>query len=203
MTRVLVTGFEPFDGSPVNASWEAVKILAERWDGDAELVVRELPVAFGSAGRRIAEHVASHTPDAVVATGVAPGRRELGVERIAVNLRHAGIPDNRGRQPREEPVIAGAPAAHWSTLPVAHIVHVLREAGVPASASLSAGTFVCNDTFFLLQHSLAGVAVPSGFIHVPATDAMNLGPDIPTMDAEEIALGLAIAVDVTVAQVRA
>ena len=84
MTRVLVTGFEPFDGSPVNASWEAVQLLAERWDGDAELVVRELPIAFGAAGRRIAAHVASHTPDAVVATGVAAGTRDLGVERIAV-----------------------------------------------------------------------------------------------------------------------
>src|SRR6187455_1984850 len=136
MTRVLVTSFEPFDGSPVNASCEAVKLLAERWDGDAQLVVRELPIAFGAAGRRIASHVASHTPDAVVATGVAAGTRDLGVERIAVNLRHARIPDNRGRQPREEPVMVGAPAAHWSTLPVAHIVHALREAGVPASASL-------------------------------------------------------------------
>ena len=202
MTRVLVTGFEPFDGSPVNASWEAVQLLAERWDGDAELVIRELPVAFGSAGTRLMGHLAFHTPDAVVATGVAPGRRELSVERLAVNLRDAGIPDNRGHQPRDELVISDGPAAYWSTLPVSQIVHVLREARLPASASLSAGSFVCNDTFFTLQHAVATVDVPAGFVHVPAIAGMNLGAEVPTMDVEEIALGLAIAVDVTLNSMR-
>lgn len=200
MTRVLVTGFEPFDGSPVNASWEAVKLLAERWDGDAQIIVHELPVAFGSAGRRLAEHITRHTPDAVVATGVATGRRAISVERLAVNLRDAGIPDNRGRQPREEPVKADAPTAYWSTLPVPQIVRVLREAGIPASASMTAGTFVCNDTFYALQHAMAGVGVPTGFIHVPAISAMNPGAEVATMELDEIALALAIAVDVTLAR---
>ena len=74
MARVLLTGFEPFAGAPTNPSWDAVSLLAARWSGPHELVTRRLPVTFGSAGRRLIEHVAAHTPDVVVAVGVAPGR---------------------------------------------------------------------------------------------------------------------------------
>jgi len=94
MARVLLTGFEPFNGADINPSWDAVELVAATWHHSAELVTRKLPVTFGSAGRRLAEHVAMHTPDVVVAVGVAEGRAQVTPERVAINLRDASIPDN-------------------------------------------------------------------------------------------------------------
>lgn len=196
---MLLTGFEPFAESPVNSSWDAVQRLAGTWSGPHELIARRLPVAFGSAGRRLMEHVALHTPDAVVAVGVAEGRRAVTPERVAINLRDARIPDNAGRRPVEVPCRVGGPDAYFSTLPVSKIVAALNEAGIPAEASLSAGTYVCNDTFYALQHALVGLGVASGFIHVPATPQMGLGDDVPTLTTDQIAQALGIAIDVILA----
>ena len=203
MARVLLTGFEPFAGSPANASWDAVSLLAEAWTGPHELVTRRIPVTFGSGGRRLTEHVAAHTPDVVVAVGVAEGRSVISPERIAVNFRDARIPDNAGRQPIDVPVKVDGPPAYFSTLPVSAIVAALNLDGIPAAASLSAGTYVCNDAFYLLQHALAQVGVRSGFIHVPATVHMELDPAIPTMPLGEIARALRIAIDTTIASIGA
>jgi pyroglutamyl-peptidase len=198
MARVLLTGFEPFADARANSSWDAVEKLADTWSGPHELVVRRLPVVFGSAGRRLVEHVTAHTPDVVVAVGVAEGRTAVTPERIAVNLRDARIPDNAGRQPRETPCIAGGPDAYFSTLPVTAIVAALTEAGIPSEASMTAGTYVCNDAFYALQHSLAGLGVSSGFVHVPASPQMELGPGVPTMATGVIARALGIVIDATV-----
>lgn len=199
MARVLLTGFEPFAEAPANSSWDAVELLAEAWSRTDELVVRRLPVVFGSGGRRLIEHVTAHTPDVVVAVGVAEGRQRVTPERIAINLRDARIHDNAGRQPAEAPCVAGGPDAHFSTLPVSRIVEELTAAGIPAEVSLSAGTYVCNDAFYALQHALAGLGVTSGFIHVPATEQMECGEGVPTMPVGQIARALGIAIDVALA----
>ena len=195
MARVLLTGFEPFADAPANSSWDAVQLVAETWSRDDELVVRRLPVVFGSGGRRLVEHVAAHTPDVVVAVGVAEGRSAVTPERVAINLRDARIPDNAGRQPVDVPCVAGGPAAYFSTLPVKQIVAALSNAGIAAEPSVSAGTYVCNDAFYALQHSLVGLGVASGFIHVPASPVMELGPGVPTMPTGLIARALGIAID--------
>ncbi|MCR6713399.1 MAG: pyroglutamyl-peptidase I [Demequina sp.] len=198
MARVLLTGFEPFADARANSSWDAVQMLADTWSRPHELVVRRLPVVFGSGGRRLVEHVAAHTPDVVVAVGVAEGRSAVTPERVAVNLRDARIPDNAGRQPVETPCVAGGPAAYFSTLPVTAIVSALKDAGIPAEPSMTAGTYVCNDAFYALQHALVGLGVSSGFVHVPASPQMELGPDVPTMATGVIARALGIVIDAAV-----
>jgi pyroglutamyl-peptidase len=198
MARVLLTGFEPFADARANSSWDAVQMLADTWSRPHELVVRRLPVVFGSGGRRLVEHVAAHTPDVVVAVGVAEGRCAVTPERVAVNFRDARIPDNAGRQPIETPCVAGGPAAYFSTLPVTAIVSALKDAGIPAEPSMTAGTYVCNDAFYALQHALAGLGVSSGFVHVPASPQMELGPDVPTMATGVIARALGIVIDTAV-----
>jgi pyroglutamyl-peptidase len=198
MARVLLTGFEPFADARANSSWDAVQMLADTWSRPHELVVRRLPVVFGSGGRRLIEHVTAHTPDVVVAVGVAEGRSAVTPERVAVNFRDARIPDNAGRQPLETPCVAGGPAAYFSTLPVTAIVSALKDAGIPAEPSMTAGTYVCNDAFYALQHALAGLGVSSGFVHVPASPQMELGPDVPTMATGVIARALGIVIDTAV-----
>ena len=186
MTRVLLTGFGPFDGQTVNASWLAVSEVASRWTGPAELVVRELPVSFRSARQQLRSAIAEVEPDLVVCVGEAGGTSAVRVERVAVNVIDARIPDVDGSAPIDVPVIAGAPAAFFSTLPVKACASAVREAGVPVDVSNTAGLYVCNATFYALQHLLAGRPdVRSGFVHVPRTPAQvtDGGPSLEVSDA--------------------
>jgi pyroglutamyl-peptidase len=169
--KVLVTGFEPFGGDAVNSSADAVAALAASWAGPDELVTAVLPVVFDQvrfADGPLLRLLDEHAPDVVVAVGLADGITQVQVERVAINLMDARIPDNGGGRPVDAPVADGGPAARFSTLPVKAAVAAVREAGIPAGVSYSAGTYVCNASFYAIQHALAGRPdVLSGFVHVP------------------------------------
>lgn len=133
--------------------------------------ILELPVEFGAAGDALVAAVRDHRPRLAIAVGLAAGRRAITPERVAINIQDARIPDNAGEQPVDRPVVAGGPVGYFSTLPVKAMVHAVHT-GLDLSASVSqtAGTFVCNDVFYRLQHELATSPGPTrgGFIHVPA-----------------------------------
>lgn len=190
MTTVLLTAFEPFDGQAVNASQEAVRRVVAAWDGLEELAVRVLPVSFRRARQELRTAVAELAPEVVVCVGEAGGRGAVGVERVAVNVIDARIPDADGSAPVDVPVIAGAPAAFFSTLPVKACWSAAREAGAPAEVSGSAGTYVCNATFYALQHLLDGRdGVRSGFVHVPRLPE-QVGPGEPALGVDVTAAAL-------------
>lgn len=195
MTTVLVTGFEPFGGDATNPSGEAVHALAAEWDGAARLVTAVLPVTFAGAADGLRALIAEHRPDIVIAVGLAGGRSAIGVERIAVNLIDARIPDNDGQQPIDVPSIADAPLATFATLPVKSIVAALTDAGIPAELSHSAGTFVCNHVFFTALHAVAE-QVRAGFIHVPWADG-HAPAGAASMPLADIVRALRLAVEVT------
>ncbi|MGN8552573.1 UNVERIFIED_CONTAM: pyroglutamyl-peptidase I [Microbacterium sp. SLM126] len=198
MTTVLLTGFEPFGGDAGNPSGEAVHLVAARWAGPEVLVTAVLPVTFAGAAARMRELMAEHRPDIVIAAGLAGGRTRIGVERVAVNLLDARIPDNDGAQPIDEPSVAGAPAARFATLPVKAILRALEDAGIPAEVSYSAGTFVCNHVFFTaLEASAPGTR--AGFIHVPWSAEHAPDPDAATLPLREIGRALEVAVRTSLA----
>jgi pyroglutamyl-peptidase len=181
VTRVLLTGFSPFEGQPVNASWEAVEAVRSGWDDDGvELVVRCLPVSFRRARQELRTAVAELAPDVVVCVGEAGGRSAVGLERVAVNLIDARIPDDDGSAPVDVPVIAGAPVAFLSTLPVKACAAAVRSAGVPVEVSTTAGTYVCNATFYALMHLAERTeGLRAGFVHVPRLPAqVTTGPSL-------------------------
>lgn len=192
--NILVTGFEPFGGEPVNPSQQAVARLASRCDSLA-IATRILPVSFDRALPALQAAITKTAPAIVLCVGEAGGRAELSLERIAVNLVDARLPDNDGRQPIDGPVAADGPAAYFATLPVKEAAAALREAGLPAALSLSAGTFVCNHVFYGLLHFAAtrGLPLRGGFLHVPALpEQAARHPGMPSMAAEEIARGIAV-----------
>jgi len=201
--NILLTGFEPFGGECVNPSWEVARALHGQRVASAIVQACRLPVSFDGAPRVLGRALAEFRPALVVALGQASGRSEISIERIAVNLVDARIPDNAGERPLDVPVLAGAPAGYFSTLPVKAMRDALRAAGHPAGLSLSAGAFVCNQVFFELQHRLAGQGVRSGFIHLPALpeQAARAQPSVPSMglaaqvDAIRLALAVALAPD--------
>ena len=171
--RILLTGFEPFENDRINLSWEVARTLHRQTCGDALVQALQLPCAFGAALARLDEALAaSPAPVLVVALGLALGRAEVTPERVAINTDDARIPDNVGRQPVDQAVEAGGPAAYFSTLPIKAIVHALRNVGLPASVSNTAGTFVCNHVFYGLMHRLATrpalAGTRGGFVHLPA-----------------------------------
>ncbi|MFT0181007.1 pyroglutamyl-peptidase I [Pseudomonas benzopyrenica] len=191
---LLLTGFAPFGGEDLNPSWEAVRRLDGERLGDLTVVAAQLPTEFGAALRVLDELLDRHRPTLVVAVGQAGGRAELSLERIAINVDDARIPDNAGRQPIDEPVVAGGPAAYFSTLPIKAMVHALRAAGFPAAVSQTAGTFVCNHVFYGLQHRLQGTGVRGGFIHIPYLPAQAANqPGAPSMALETLVAGLRLA----------
>ena len=168
MRTVLLTGFEPFDQDTLNPSWEAVRLLDETLiNEDVRIIARQLPCVFSQAPAHLHALIERFTPHMVLAVGLGPGRSDIALERVAINLIDARIPDNLGEQPVDIPVAAEGPTAYFSTLPIKAMVAALRAAGIPATVSHTAGTFVCNQVFYSLQHSLAGSTVRSGFMHVP------------------------------------
>lgn len=199
--KILVTGFAPFGGESVNPSWQAARRL-DGWAAAGDVVVaREIPCAFAASLAALEAAVTELRPKAVISVGQAGGRADLSIERIAINLDDAEAPDNDGEQPVDTPVIAGAPAAYFSSLPVKAILDAMRKAGLPASLSNTAGGFVCNHLFYGACHLRARrfKTMRVGFIHVPYAPAQGAHhPAAPTMAVETIVEGLKIAVETTI-----
>ena len=193
MKRLLITGFDPFGGDTLNPSWEAVRLLPARVGG-CELCKLNIPVTFGAAAAKVLETAAEFQPDVILSVGLAGGRDAVTPERIAVNIRDARIPDNAGFQPQGEPVDENGPAAYFSTVPVTAMVQAVRDAGIPAAVSNTAGTYVCNDVLYTLLNKYAGTAVRVGFIHVPRTPDMG-APSLPLERTVEALTAAIMALD--------
>jgi pyroglutamyl-peptidase len=198
--RILLTGFEPFDGEAINASWEAVCALDGWRFGAAQVHAQRICCVFGQALHELDAAIDAIRPELVIAVGQAGGRSEITPERIAINIDDGRICDNAGCQPIDQPVIAGAPAAYFSTLPIKAIVQALRAANIPAAVSNSAGTFVCNHLFYGLMHRLAREpGVRGGFIHFPWLPEQTVAlADAHSLPLETMVEALRIALRVAV-----
>ena len=188
--KILLSAFEPFGGERANASQEALKLIRAREGTD--LVKITVPTVFGLAGTTLLDALRKEKPDAVICLGQAGGRDAVTPERCAINVRDARIPDNAGHQPKDEPVIAGGPAAFFSTLPIKAMAAAARKAGFAAEISNSAGTFVCNDLLYTLLYTLERElpAVRGGFIHVPACVSSDQSAPVPIMPSSVTAAAI-------------
>jgi pyroglutamyl-peptidase len=200
MSVLLVTGFEPFDGASVNPSAEVAVRLDGRRVAGAEVRAAVLPVHHVGAARDVATLLERHDPLAVVHLGLAAERAQIALERVAINVMDYAIPDNAGWQARDEPCVAGAPAAYFSTLPLRAMLAALHGAGVPAYLSSTAGTYLCNFVMYTTLHGLAaGPATRrAGFIHLPCLPAMVPAGEaaLPSMDLGLMLRGVEAALEV-------
>jgi pyroglutamyl-peptidase len=192
---VLVSGFEPFGGESVNPSWMAVQALHGRIVAGRRLIGAQLPTRFGSALPALRDLLRKHRPVLVVGVGQAGGRTAMSLERVAVNVSDARIPDNDGAQPVDVPVVPGGPAAYFTTLPIKAMLKALLDAGINAEVSQTAGTFVCNQVFYGLMHELAThkefAHTRGGFVHVPFLPQQGQ----PSMRLDEIVAGLKLGIE--------
>jgi pyroglutamyl-peptidase len=202
---VLLTGFEPFAGERVNPSAELARALDGEVVNGHRIVTAILPVAFAATLPTLEALLETHRPTLVLATGQAGGRSEISIERVAANLIDARIADADGAQPIDESVIADAPAAYFSTLPVKAMLARLRALGIPAALSQTAGSYVCNQVFYALAHLVATRYrdTRAGFIHVPwLPEQVARHHGQPSMALETMVAGVRAAIECAVATRR-
>lgn len=191
--KIIVTGFDPFGGEKINPSIECVKALPEI-EG-VELIRVELPTVFKESALRLNEVIDDVKPDAVLSVGQAGGRPGITLERIAINVDDARIPDNSSQQPIDEVIQSGGEAAYFATLPIKRIVKAIREAGIPAEVSNTAGTFVCNHIMYqaLFAATKADKPFKAGFMHIPFIPEQTA--DKPSLPLKESTKALQIAIE--------
>jgi len=192
MTKVLLTGFEPFGTATSNPSGEIVKQIS----GD-NIVTAILPVAYAQSGERLLQLIAEHNPDVVICLGQAEGRTQITPEKVAINLDDARLADNDGVLRNDVKIIESGPDAYFSTLPINEIVEAIKAKGVPATVSLSAGAFLCNHVFYVAQNKFAGTKVRSGFVHLPLMDSQAAEfPGLPTMPLNQMVIAVRAMLEV-------
>ena len=195
--KLLLTAFDPFGGSHINPALEAVKLVPDRI-GDVEIIKLEVPTVFRKSVELVAAKMAEVKPDVVLSIGQAGGRYELTPERVAINLDDARIPDNEGNQPIDSVIFEDGAPAYFSSLPIKAMVAGIREAGLPASVSNTAGTFVCNHLMYGVLYHIAKnhPGVRGGFMHVPFVpgQTVNLSAPAPSMCERDIARGIEAAI---------
>jgi pyroglutamyl-peptidase len=188
---ILVTGFEPFGGERTNPSWEVCERLPRKIAGMRVETLR-VPCEFGRSIDVVVRAIERHKPKVVILLGQAGGRSRIGVERVAINVDDARIADNAGAKPIDEPIAASGPPAYFSTLPVKAMVAAIRDAGIPAELSNSAGTYVCNHLMYGVLHHLAtsGRKARAGFVHLPYAEEQVLATDAPAMSIDSMVKGM-------------
>ena len=195
--KLLLTAFDPFGGEKVNPAQKAVSLVGKV--GGIEIVKLTVPTVFRAASRIVIEAIRREKPVAVLCIGQAGGRAAVTPERVAINLMDARIPDNSGNQPADESIVPSAPDAYFATLPTRKMVEAIRERGIPAEVSNTAGTFVCNELMYSVLHALK-TEFPNtigGFMHVPfiPEQAANKGANMPRMNLNDIACAIEAAIN--------
>ncbi len=202
---VLLTGFDAFgkdrhQDTSANPSWLTAKALQGDLIAGHRMVAAQLPTQFHDSTVELMRLIHLYRPALVICLGLAGNRSAVSIERVAINLDDARIPDNAGAQPVDVPVVAAGPAAYFSTLPIKAMLRAIENAGIPAEVSQSAGTFVCNHLFYSLMHALAtepGLAnLRGGFIHVPHLPLADPdGQGAPGIPLEDMVRGLRLALE--------
>lgn len=196
--KCLITGFQPFGEESMNPAYEAVKMLPDTIKG-LEIIKLELPTVFVKAAEEMRAIIREERPSFVICVGQAGGRSAVTVEKIAINLKDAGIPDNEGNQPLDEKIKEDGENAYFSSLPVKAMVTKMNENGIPAALSYTAGTYVCNELMYQLLYMLDRefTGIRGGFIHVPFAPAQAVGKPgiVPSMSLEDISRSLHLAIE--------
>lgn len=198
--KILITGFDPFNGEKINPSYEAVKRVKDSILG-ANILKLELPTEFKKSKEVLREFIEKNRPDIVISVGQAGSRASISVEEVAINLEEASIEDNSGYKPIKKEVIYGGENAYFSNLPTRAIVNYLRENEIPSELSYTAGTYVCNSIMYTLLHlcSTKYKAMKAGFVHVPYISNQVLDrPKTPHMSLVDIVKSLELIIEAIV-----
>lgn len=195
--KILVTGFDPFGGEPINPAQEAVKRIKDEING-AQIIKIIIPTVREKSLQAIEEAIKLHNPDIVISIGQAGGRFAITPERIAVNIDDFSITDNEGNQPTDRWIREDGEIAYITSLPVKAMVKHMKDNGIPATLSYTAGTFVCNHVMYGVLHMVNKKYpnIKAGFIHIPFTTSQVMDKrNMPYMSLDEIIKGLELSIE--------
>lgn len=195
--KVLLTGFDPFGGEPVNPAEEAVKMVSDNING-AEVIKITIPTVMTKSVEAIEKAIEKYHPDIVISVGQAGGRFDITPERVAINMDDFRIKDNEGNQVIDKIIKEDGQAAYFSNLPIKAMVKHMNENKIPASVSNTAGTFVCNHVMYGILYMIDKKYpnIKGGFIHIPYMTSQIIDKkNTPFMSLQEIVRGLELAIE--------
>ena len=198
--KILVTGFDPFGGEPINPAIESVKKLPDNIAG-AKIIKLEIPTVRKKSLEKIEKAINEHNPEVILSIGQAGGRFDISIERVGINLDDFRIPDNEGNQIIDEPIFPDGENSYFVKLPVKAMIQNVQKNNIPASVSYTAGTFVCNHVLYgvlyLIEKKYKGKK--SGFIHIPFLPQQVVDKrNTPSMELNTIVKGLTAAIEAIV-----
>lgn len=162
MKKILVTGFKPFLGGATNPSQDLALKLESDFSYIKSLV---LPVEFENSYSRLKTHLLANQYDYVVMIGQASGRKNICLEKVALNWVQTEHADEAGVTPRLGSIATDKSLALMSEFPIDEIYTKLKKDFSKIEISFSAGTFVCNDLYFRTLNEFDDLK--SVFVHVP------------------------------------
>jgi pyroglutamyl-peptidase len=179
--RILVQGFGPFGRFTTNPSELLVRALGGRTAPPAgtaqparnghghELHTTVLDTTAARVSEAVPALMAEHRPDVWLGVGLAAGRPSLSVEAVAVNLGYWDTEDPDAVNRPRHPISDQGPAAYLTTLPAEEILDAWRDADIPGYLSHTAGTYLCNMSFYLAAQAAQRLDLGClvGFLHVP------------------------------------
>ena len=194
----VVQGFGPFGGFDPNPSELLVRSLAERCDPDIRTEV--LPVSVDRVRTEVPKLMEESRPRVWLGVGLAAGRPSLALEAVAVNLADwpESAADADGVSVARVPVTSGGAAAHLTTLPAEAILTAWREAGIPGYLSQTAGSYLCNYSFYAAAEAARqlGLSCMVGFLHVPQLPELVTKPEQqPSMSMALQSAGLDLVIE--------
>jgi pyroglutamyl-peptidase len=169
--RLLLTGFAPFGGEAFNPSWEVARALRDAPPEGVDVAATELPIRAQVAREVLWPAWRAQGFDVWLGLGQAGGRAQICVERVALNLFHGRGEDGPALAGAgsEEPIVAGAPDAYLCRVRAQELAAAIQASGAPASVSYSAGTYLCNQVLYVMEHELRArrSGAQAVFLHLP------------------------------------
>ncbi len=171
---ILVTGFEPYTTSEglhvtVNPTSRIATNTASNSDSFVSAI---LPVSFKHAKNELVQLFETIKPKVWLGLGYAPHRATLDFEVVAINVEHSLQGDNSSDRPCNRRIVEDAPLAYQSAIDINDALAPFSQLQVETRASFHAGTFVCNQSFFLGCHFLQTTSYLQSvaFMHIPPLD---------------------------------
>ncbi|MBN2230758.1 MAG: pyroglutamyl-peptidase I [Candidatus Thorarchaeota archaeon] len=192
MVKVVLSGFEPFDGYSINPSEELVRMLDGKKITTHEIRGIVLPLDYGKADKLLKDFVAKERPRYVICCGQA-NRPIITLEYVGLNILNTEREDNYGYKPTSHIIDPSAPAAYFSTIDLHSIVRKLKDNGIPSGVSYHAGTYGCNWILFTMLHwlSMSNIQAKVAFVHVPPLPDQSIEKN----DASLATMPLGVQVD--------
>ena len=182
---ILVTGFGPFPGAPVNPTGALIAALARKLrsaSGPIHIATHVFPTTYAAVDRDLPRLLARTKPHVLLMFGLATRSRGIRVETRARN-RICNGPDAAGITPQTRMIAAGAPPTMPIRAPQAALLRAAKSGALPARLSINAGDYLCNYLYWRALEAVRRGSGPSraAFIHVPPLDIKTSGGSARTL----------------------